>query len=398
VNTNDYVIRVFDDPSKIPAQAWDALLAQSSHPTPFMQHAYLAALHASGSAIPATGWLPQFVTLWDPNSNTLRAACPLYVKSHSYGEYVFDWSWAQAYEQHGLEYYPKAVIAIPFTPVPGSRLLAITPADRMQLMQAVQDTASAQAWSSVHLLFASDEDRHTCKQAEWLERQGVQFHFQNCDSNGQPYGSFDDLLARMQQDKRKKIRQERRKVSDAGVHCVVRQGMKIAPEDWAFFYRCYERTYLEHGNLPYLKPDFFERMRLSMPEHWMMVIAQTEDGPIASSLIALDPSHKTAFGRYWGALQHVDCLHFEVCYYQPLMWCIEQGYLRFEGGAQGEHKMARALLPTPTASAHWIAHPDFRSAIARFLQREQQGISAYQQELNKHSPLKTSSTATPLRV
>ncbi len=389
MNASDYVTRVFADPNQLPSTQWDALLAQSDHPTPFLSHAYLAALHNSGSATTATGWTPHFVTLWDSTGQRLMAACPLYVKDHSYGEYVFDWSWAQAYEQHGLAYYPKAVIAVPFTPVPGSRLLAASDADRRALLAQVQALAQAEGWSSVHLLLGSAADLHCAAERAWLARGGVQFHFHNRRPDGLPYADFGDLLAHMQQDKRKKIRQERRKVADAGVHYRLRTGSAISAEDWAFFYRCYERTYLEHGNRPYLSPAFFAAMRQHIPEHWLMVQAELDGAPLAASLVALDPLRRAAFGRYWGTLKHLDCLHFETCYYQPLQWCIAQGYQRFEGGAQGEHKMARALLPTPTASAHWIAQPDFKAAIARFLQREQQGLTAYQSELVRHSPLKT---------
>lgn len=385
--TNDYVIGVHADPTEIPAAEWDALLAAAPHPTPFMRHAYLAALHSSGSATADTGWQPLFVTL-RASDGTLRAACPLYLKTHSYGEYVFDWAWAQAYEQHGLDYYPKAVIAVPFTPVPGSRLLATSPLDASALLQTVHRVAQESGCSSVHLLFGAQADLQTCTAAAWLKRDGVQFHFENRNPKGEPYADFDDLLAHMQQPKRKKIRQERRKVADAGVVYTLREGRDIRAEDWDFFYQCYERTYLEHGNRPYLSPAFFEAMQHTLAEHWLMVIADRHGSPLATSLIAIDPERRTAFGRYWGAMQHLDCLHFETCYYQPLQWCLANGYQRFEGGAQGEHKMARALLPTPTASAHWVAHPAFRDAIARFLDREIGGVQAYRQHLAQHNPMK----------
>lgn len=391
--TNDYVIGVHQDPANIPAAAWDALLAAAPHPTPFMRHAYLAALHNSGSATADTGWQALFVTL-STASGELRAACPLYLKTHSYGEYVFDWAWAQAYEQHGLNYYPKAVIAVPFTPVPGSRLLASSPADAAALLQAVRGVAQESGCSSVHLLFGAEADMQSCAAQAWLQRDGVQFHFENRRPDGLPYTDFDDLLAHMQQDKRKKIRQERRKVADAGVRYTLREGRDIRGEDWALFYQCYERTYLEHGNRPYLSPAFFDAMRHTLPEHWLMVIAERDGAALATSLIGIDPARRTAFGRYWGALQHLDCLHFETCYYQPLQWCLANGYQRFEGGAQGEHKMARALLPTPTASAHWVAHPAFRDAIERFLDRESDGVQAYRQHLAQRSPLKSPASAT----
>lgn len=390
-HANDYVIRVVEDPGELPAADWDALVETSARPTPFMRHAYLAALHSSGSANASTGWRARFVTLWDRDDKTLQAACPLYVKSHSYGEYVFDWSWAQAYEQHGLAYYPKVVIAVPFTPVPGTRLLARSSEARQALLQAVQDLATEWLVSSVHLLFPDDAEQDAAAQAGWLPRDGVQFHFHNRKADGAPYRDLDDVLQHMQQEKRKKVRQERRKVYAAGVRCECRVGTEIQAEDWAFFYRCYERTYIEHGNPPYLTPDFFAQVAAHAPEHWMMVIAQRGDSPVAASLIGLEPNSGVAYGRYWGCTEAIDCLHFEVCYYQPLSWCIAHGYQRFEGGAQGTHKMARGLLPTPTRSWHWIAHPSFREAVARFVLRESDGMAMHMDELERHTPMKTSS-------
>ena len=217
--------------------------------------------------------------------------------------------------------------------------------------------------------------------------------------SGQPFKDFDHFLASLAQDKRKKIRQERRRVADAGVSFRWSRGADISAADWDFFYRCYERTYLEHGNPPYLTRDFFARMAAHMPEAWLLFVAERDGQPIASSLIAISalPSSAgsqkdqniVAYGRYWGALERVDCLHFEACYYQPLQWCIEHGVTRFEGGAQGEHKMARALLPVQATSAHWLAHPAFADAVERFLQREGAGVAEYLSELHERSPFKT---------
>lgn len=214
------------------------------------------------------------------------------------------------------------------------------------------------------------------------------------------YRDFDDFLVSLSQEKRKKIKQERRKVADAGVNFRWALGTDISAADWDFFYRCYERTYLEHGNAPYLSRDFFHRIAASLPAHWLMFIAQRDGQPIASSLIAVtahpantagQPAVNVAYGRYWGALERVDCLHFEACYYQPLQWCIANGYQRFEGGAQGEHKMARALLPVKTTSAHWLAHPAFADAVERFLQREGEGIDNYMVHLEQRNPFKQAS-------
>ncbi len=397
-NSNDYVTRVFASPADIAAAEWDALLARQPNASPFMRHAYLLALHASGSATPATGWTPAFVTLW--RNNTLHAACALYLKDHSYGEYVFDWAWANAYEQHGLAYYPKAVAAVPFTPVPGARLLAVDTAARQALVHALVGWCGEHKLSSLHLLFANDEDVAACTAEKLMLRHTVQFHWKNAN-----YPDFEHFLATLSQEKRKKIRQERRKVADAGVQFRWSLGQDIAAADWDFFYRCYERTYREHGNPPYLNRDFFQRMADTMPQHWLLFVAERNGQPIATSLIALSqdftkaqdqlgmksdgsPRLEVAYGRYWGALERVDCLHFEACYYQPLAWCIEHGVQRFEGGAQGEHKMARALMPVKTTSAHWLAHPAFADAVERFLEREGQGITHYLDHLGERSPFR----------
>ena len=394
---NNYVIRVLESPGEVACSAWNALLARQTGGTlnPFMRHEYLAALHNSGSATPRSGWTPRWLTLWE--GDELMAACALYLKTHSYGEYVFDWAWANAYQQHGLSYYPKAVVAPPFTPVPGPRLLARDDATRAQLVVALRDWCKAQGLSSVHLLFLAEADVSACADAGLMLRHTVQFHWNNAspatDTQPLPFRDFDDFLASLSQDKRKKIRQERRKVQEAGVQFRWARGRDIQPEDWAFFYRCYERTYLEHGNAPYLSADFFERMAREMPQHWLLFIAEREGSPIASSLIGLSDgaapdAPATAYGRYWGALERVDCLHFEACYYQPLAWCITHGVQRFEGGAQGEHKMARALLPVRTTSAHWLAHPAFADAVERFLEREGAGIEDYMEHLQQRTPFR----------
>ena len=377
-SSNDYVTRVLHTPSEADAQAWNALLARAGG-SPFMRHEYLDALHASGSAAAKTGWDPHFITLW--RGDQMHAACPLYLKSHSYGEYVFDWAWANAYEQHGVRYYPKALTAVPFTPVPGPRLLAVDAAARLALVHEVRAWCVQKKVSSFHLLFGSDEDIAACAEAGLMLRHTVQFHWIN-----EAWADFDGFLASLTQDKRKKIRQERRKVAEAGVTFRHAQGAAITQAEWDFFYRCYERTYLEHGNAPYLTPDFFRRMAATMPENWLLFIAQRGGQPIASSLIGIGDA--AAYGRYWGALERVDCLHFEACYYQPLAWCIANGVQRFEGGAQGEHKMARALLPVKTTSAHWLAHPAFADAVEKFLAREGRGIESYVEHLEERSPFR----------
>jgi predicted N-acyltransferase len=386
----DYVTRVFSSPSQFAESAWNALLAQEADPSPFMRHEYLVAMHESGSARPRAGWQAQFVTLW--RGDELQAACPMYLKNNSYGEYVFDWAWANAYAQHGMDYYPKALVAVPFTPVPGARLLARDAASRTALVKALIQQVRDEDLSSVHLLFAQPQDVKSCEEAGMMLRHTVQFHWKNeapcAEGLPSPFKSFDHFLASLQQEKRKKIRQERRKVAEAGVTFRWSRGADISDADWDFFYRCYERTYLEHGNAPYLNRDFFRRMSQTMAQHWLLFVAEREGQAIACSLIGIDDVRRVAYGRYWGALERVDCLHFEACYYAPLAWCITHGFQRFEGGAQGEHKMARALLPVKTTSAHWLAHPSFADAVQRFLEREGQGIGQYMDHLAQRNPLK----------
>ena len=382
-----YVTRVLESMQQIPAEQWDALLARQSAPTPFMRHAYLQALQASASACADTGWTLQLQTMWRDDGRTLAAACPLYLKTHSRGEYVFDWAWAEAYERHGLAYYPKAVVAPPFTPVPGSRLLAEDDAARNALLQMLLHACREQGLSSLHILFADPVDLAACTRAGLMQRAQPQFHWHNTG-----WQDFEDFLGSLRQDKRKKIRQERRKVRDAGVTFRSVLAAEASPSDWAFMQACYQQTYWEHGNAPYLQPGFFERMREDMPENWLLFIGEQQHQPVAMSLIGLQRSPvglpEVAYGRYWGARLRVDSLHFEACYYQPIEWCIRHGVRRFEGGAQGEHKMARALLPVHTASAHWLAHPAFAEAVSKFLERESTGIRAYMDELGQHSPLR----------
>ncbi|WP_394681246.1 GNAT family N-acetyltransferase [uncultured Comamonas sp.] len=385
-------LRILPSMAEFDASAWDGLLAMQQRPTPFMRHAYLQALEVSGSATAESGWQPCHLSLWQ--GGALVGACPMYLKSHSYGEYVFDFAWARAYAEHGLDYFPKAVIAVPFTPVPGSRLLVADDSLRAPLLHAAAQFCGEQEISSLHLLFGAAPDLQAAQDIALMQRENVQFHWHNRDvlaGDARPYADFDDFLAGLQQDKRKKIRQERRKVQAAGVTFRHACGTQIREADWDFFYQCYERTYLEHGNAPYLTPAFFDAMRTQMPENWLLFIAEREGRPIAASLIAIDapstgPRH--AYGRYWGAIERVDCLHFEACYYQPIEWCIRQGLQCFEGGAQGEHKMARALMPVRTPSAHWLAHAGFAQAVERYLARESQGMAEYQRALQDHSPLK----------
>lgn len=377
----NYRTHIASSLSEIGQAAWDELAAKQENNNPFLSFAFLDALHESGSACADTGWQPQFLTLFD--GDRLAAAMPLYVKMHSYGEYVFDWAWADAYHRNGVEYYPKLLSAIPFTPVTGARLLARDADARAALIDVLRATQTASAVSSTHILYPPEHQVKQLEDAGFMLRSGVQFHWLNAG-----YRDFDEFLATLEKKKRKNIRAERRKVADAGVTMRRVRGADITEKDWILFNRCYQRTYRAHHSTPYLNLDFFLRIGRTMPQNIMLVIAERHGSAIASSLVI--HSADTLFGRYWGELEHVPCLHFEAAYYQPLEFCIEQKIAVFEGGAQGEHKMARGFLPTRTWSAHWLAHPAFSDAIERFLEREKGGIDDYIDELNDRNPFKDS--------
>jgi predicted N-acyltransferase len=380
----------------IPASAWNALLADVDGAQPFLCHGVLQAFVNSGSACADTGWQPHVLTVIDADGRLL-GACPTFAKFHSYGEYVFDWAWADAHDRalasQGQHYYPKLLGAAPFSPIPGQRLLVhpklslnAQNAVRQAMLDALKAECIHKGWSSAHLLFLSESEAHQAQRDGWIVRHGVQFHWGNREPR--PFADFTDFLASLHRDKRKKIQQERRKVHEAGVHFDIKTGAEISEDDWAFFYRCYAQTYLEHGRQPYLTQTFWLTAARALPQAWVLFIAHQGGKPIASALLAVDRDLGVAYGRYWGALASVSCLHFEACYYQPLSWCIEQGMKRFEGGAQGEHKLARGLLPVTTQSAHWLLHPGLRQAVAEFVQREDQGVREYVNELDERKPFK----------
>lgn len=372
-----YECRLLASLDEVEAQAWDALIAVLADRNPFLSHAFLHALQASGCATADTGWQPRFITLWA--GKELHAAMPLYMKDHSYGEYVFDWAWADAYHRHGLEYYPKLLSAIPFTPVTGSRLLARDAAARQALIAALKQLQQDLDFSSTHVLFLPEDEAQALQKAGFLLRSGVQFHWLN-----RAYGSFDDFLATLEAKKRKNIRAERRKVKEAGISFRHLSGHDASEADWAFFKRCYDRTYAEHRSTPYLNLDFFLRIAATLPDQLVLVVAERAGKPIAASLFFRDD--KTLYGRYWGAVEHHSCLHFEAAYYQGIEYCIKHRLCCFEGGAQGEHKLARGFEPQTTQSAHWLAHPAFAEAVARFLERESVGVAHYVHELNEQLP------------
>ncbi|MBR8377875.1 N-acetyltransferase [Burkholderia cenocepacia] len=385
----DYRTGILSSPAEVPADEWNALLARDAQPTPFLRHEFLDALHVARCAVDDTGWSPHFVTLTDERTGRLAAAAPVYAKQHSYGEYVFDWAWADAYQRNNLPYYPKLLCAVPFTPVQGTRLLAADDDARRRLAATLLALAEQSDVSSLHVLFPTGDEARLLESMGMMLREGVQFHWLN-----DGYRHFDDFLGTLEQKKRKNIRAERRKVHDAGVTFRRLTGDQITDADWRFFSRCYRQTYREHYSSPYLNLDFFRTIGATMPENLLLVIAEADGQPIASALAVYrrgEHGGGTLYGRYWGAIEHVPCLHFETAYYQLLEFCIEAGLDTFEGGAQGEHKLARGFLPTVTHSAHWLAHPAFSDAVARFLERETEHIHAYVDELREHDPFRRNS-------
>jgi uncharacterized protein len=384
----DYRMGLLTSPAEVDASQWNALVARQPQTTPFLRHEFLSALTVTQCATERTGWAPRFVTLTDMRTGELAAAAPLYLKSHSYGEYVFDWAWADAYQRNGLAYYPKLVCAVPFTPVQGTRLIAVDETARRQLAASLVTLAEQSEVSSLHVLFPTDEQAITLSALGMMRREGIQFHWLN-----EGYRDFDDFLSTLEQKKRKNIRAERRKVREAGVTIRRVRGEDATDADWRFFNRCYRQTYREHFSSPYLNLEFFRMIGATMPENLLLIIAEREGRPVASSLVVYQRDEQNGgalYGRYWGAVEHVPCLHFETAYYQPLEFCIEEKLAVFEGGAQGEHKMARGFLPTVTHSAHWLAHPAFADAVGRFLANEANLIHAHVDELREHDPFKKS--------
>jgi uncharacterized protein len=365
--------QVVESLSGVDREEWNALAG----PQPFLRHEFLSALVECGCAAPRAGWLPQFLLM--RRSGALAAAMPLFAKSHSYGEYVFDWAWADVHERNGVEYYPKLVSAVPFTPVRGRRLLATKDADRRSLAAAALERA--RQTSSLHVLFPLEAEAEVLQRAGMLLRRTVQFHWRN-----DGYADFEDFLGRLNHARRKNMRQERRRVREAGVSLRWLEGGAIERGHWEFFNRCYRRTYALHRSSPYLNLAFFQRLGATLGEHVAMVIASREGADIACALFLRDD--KTLYGRYWGALEHVPLLHFECCYYQAIEFAIERRLEVFEGGAQGEHKLFRGLMPVETLSAHWLAHPRFARAVESFLEREGAGVARYVNELCEHSPFK----------
>ena len=361
--------------AQITPEAWNALAGHA----PLLSHEYFSALHDTGCASPATGWEPRFLTAWE--RSTLVGAMPLYAKTHSYGEYVFDWGWADAYRRYGRRYYPKLVCAVPFTPVPGPRLLAPLAITRRALLEhALRELRDG--YSSLHVLFIDEPQLREAASAGMIAREGVQFHWRN-----EGYRDFADFLAAMSHDKRKKIRQERRKLGEAGVRFERRIGRDIGAGDLAFFFDCYRRTYRAHHSTPYLSLEFFERIAATLAPHVMLVLGYRRGERLCAALDVFDAA--TLWGRYWGTREYLPGLHFEACYYQAIEFCIERGIASFEGGAQGVHKLARGLLPVATHSLHAIADPGFASAIAEYCTRERSDVAHSIGELESGSPFRS---------
>ena len=376
-------VTLADSVTAVDAESWDALVGGM----PLLNHAFLSALETSNSVGKGTGWQSCPMLVFDGEG--LVGALPLYVKSHSYGEYVFDWAWAEAYEKNGLSYYPKLISAIPFSPVTSQRLLvaSVPNASEIQslLVETLEEITRTNQFSGAHVLFPNEDSAAVLSQAGWMQRHGVQFQWHN-----EGFQNFEEFLSQLTQEKRKKIRQERKKVVNSGAVCHRVKGPDISEAQWEFFYQCYCNTYREHRSTPYLSREFFERIAQTMPQHILLVMAYKDEVPIASALNFYDQN--TLYGRYWGCLEYVPNLHFELCYYQAQEFCIAENIRYFEGGAQGEHKLARGFKPKATCSFHKIAHPQFAKAIEDFVMREAQGIAKYTNELEDRAPFKLSST------
>ncbi len=369
----------------VPAAEWDALDPSDN---PFLRHAFLEALELSGCVGGESGWLPHHLVLRDEGGK-LVGAVPQYLKLHSWGEFIFDWSWAQSYARAGLDYYPKLLSAVPFTPVTGPRLLVTGSADpqtRITLARLLLESARQSGASGAHVNFTTVEDQASLEQAGFLRRHDCRFQWHN-----RGYRDFEDFLDRFRSDKRKKARRERRRVQEAGVEFRTLQGAEIDAALWRTIFGFSERTFLRHGNAHYLSPDFLERVARLMPDTIVVKLAERGGVPIAAAIFFQGGGR--LYGRYWGAAEHVDCLHFEACYYQGIDYCITNGIEAFDPGTQGEHKLARGFEPTLTHSAHWLAHPGFATAVSRYLERERAGVDEYIAAAADHLPFQRGLTA-----
>ena len=384
IEPGHFHLEILNKISDVTAADWNKLLTTEAGP--FLRYEFLSSLEETGCVGNNTGW--QIAHLVLRYNREIVGAIPLYLKQHSYGEYVFDWSWAQAYEQQGMNYYPKVLCAIPFTPVQGSRLLSKPGFDKAivysKLISGLKSLALENHLSSVHVLFPQKDEVEILNKQGFLLRDSVQFHWHN-----QNYQSFEQFLSALTMKRRKNIRREREIVAKQNISFRHIPGKFAKNSDWEFFYACYSNTYFEHQSQPYLKESFFKLWAQRLPENLHLIVAERNGSPIASSLLVVDMTLSKAFGRYWGAIEHIPLLHFETAYYQAIEYCITNSIQTFEGGAQGEHKMARGFLPTTIQSAHFINDPRFAKAVEQFLGREHLGIAAYVDELAEHNPLKS---------
>lgn len=376
-------ISVAEGLSEVSAPAWNRLAGDRN---PFLRHEFLLALERNGCLQP-WGWKPLHLLVH--RDGELVGATPLYLKDNSYGELVFDHAWAEAYQRHGLAYYPKLVSAIPYTPVTGARLMQAEgehdPAVSRALIKGATDLAERLKLSSVHWLFPNADDQVALEEAGLLQRSDTQFHWHNRVESG-GYRDFDDFLQQLSSAKRKKVRRERRRVKEAGVSIEVRNGNDMSPDLWAELHALYSSTFDRKSGWPTLSLGFFEDIGRNMPEQVIIMLARQEQRIVAGTFNMRGSD--AFFGRHWGCHEDIDSLHFEACYYQPIDYCIKHKLRRCEAGAQGEHKLSRGFLPVITHSAHWIAHPEFRRVIGDYLQREQRALGDYRDILHEHSPFR----------
>jgi predicted N-acyltransferase len=372
-------MRVLSSIAQIDAASWNSLLSDGQ---PFLRHEFLLALEESGCTVPRTGWSARHLVNMDAQGR-LVSAMPLFRKGHSRGEFVFDFSWAHAYAQHGLPYYPKLLSAVPFTPVRGQRLLHSPQGDakaaRRVLIKAAIDYARSEQLSSWHVLFPTDETAEGLSSAGLILRRDCQFHWFN-----HGYESFDAFLATFTAEKRKKAKRERRRVSEAGIEFDTIHGGDMDDARWDIVYPFYADTFYRHGHEPYLNLDFFKRIAASMPDRLMLKVARM--GPTAIAVAIFFVGDDALFGRYWGAGGNYHSLHFETCYYQGIEYCIDKKLQRFEPGTQGEHKVPRGFVPTLMSSAHFVADPRFAAAIRDFAAREARGVDTYAAAVQSHVP------------
>jgi predicted N-acyltransferase len=370
--------------AEVDAGSWNAL---TSGAYPFLRHEFLDALERQGCLGPRVGWMPYHLLVED-GRNRLVAACPMYLKFNSFGEFVFDWAWADAYERAGLDYYPKLVVAPPFTPATGPRLLIHPDLDSPELAAEVIgfaiERARSAGVSSLHWLFPTDAV--LLDSPKLLKRLGYQFHWEN-----EGFADFDDFLSGFTSKRRKAIKRERRQVAEAGLELERVRGDRVESALWDTVYELYCLTFAKHRNYPALSRGFFYDIAATMGEQILLVPARRGGKTVGVAFFLVGSD--CLYGRYWGCSEDIPALHFEACYYQGLEYCMEAGLRRFEPGAQGEHKISRGFLPAPTWSVHWLANPGFRSAIARFVDQEVQAVQGYMAELALHSPFKNSNHA-----